>query len=164
MPHLPIAVDLPNTQRAIGMFTRCLQKVPVVEKQPLWVPIEPLIVRAVLHAPQDTAIYLELVKCLVRVNRWCLTEWPFPPLLSSGVQYEAEFVGEELFQSTPALYLRGKGDCEDIVAARVAEYPQGTAEPEIRHVGFNETGGRALHLVVRRKDGSIEDPSRTLGM
>lgn len=112
--------------------------------------------------PQQADIYRALVRCLAKINRWCLAHWSFPPLYESGIRYAYEPHGAEVWQSIPALYLSRFGDCEDLVAARIAELPG--AEPLLVKTGRTPSGGRLFHVVLKRADGSIEDPSTLLGM
>lgn len=75
--------------------------------------------------------------------------------------------GVEIFMSTPELYRRGKGDCNELVPVRLAElWRVGiTASPYLtRSPVPNERGGMSYHAIVQFPDGSYEDPSRILGM
>lgn len=88
-----------------------------------------------------------------------------PPLYSGRIVYRREPARREDWQSAAETVRRGYGDCEDLVAYRIAElrragipaWPKITAiNPQLRHV----------QLVRRNPDGQwvIEDPSRQLGM
>lgn len=85
---------------------------------------------------------------------------PLPTLYEAGVGYlrEAPRVGgaAEDWQTVDRLYQRGKGDCEDLACALAAEIPGARAVPRRSSVGW--------HIVVRLPDGTIDDPSRRLGM
>lgn len=82
-----------------------------------------------------------------------------PRLYKSGIQYRLD-PGEE-WQSPWETAKRGYGDCEDLALYRALE---------LRGVGIDarphvyRAGPRTLHVVVRRPDGTLEDPSRVLGM
>lgn len=89
-----------------------------------------------------------------------------PPLYSAGVRYRREPKPKhgnrlEQFALIPVVLRQGHGDCEDLAAWRVAELRmQGKrATPWI--VRVNE---HLFHVQVKRGDGTIEDPSRELGM
>lgn len=73
--------------------------------------------------------------------------------------------GVEIFLDTPALYRRGKGDCNELVPVRVAELWQAgiAANPWIVRA-VNDRGGFTYHNIVKWPDGSAEDPSLILGM
>lgn len=84
------------------------------------------------------------------------------PLYQSGVRYQREPPGRENWQSAAVTYRLKTGDCEDLSVARVAELRvagETTAKVRVRDV---RPGLR--HVVVQRADGSIEDPSKRLGM
>lgn len=165
-PRLPIAFDVPNETEPVEALKRCVEQ---LEKHGVsfvtWHSLyKGLIARAYILTPQRKATYLKLVDCLVRINKWSLERWPFPSLYDGFVSYEEEEPGKELFQSIPALFLIGSGDCEDLVAARLAEPDiDPKARAYIYETGKSPSGGRMLHLVIQHQNG-IEDPSRMLGM
>lgn len=73
--------------------------------------------------------------------------------------------GVEIFLDVPALYARGKGDCNELAPVRVAELWQAgiDASPHLL-AEKNPFGGWTYHAAVKWPDGSSEDPSRILGM
>jgi hypothetical protein len=85
-----------------------------------------------------------------------------PPLYESGIRYEREPLGREWWQTAADNFAEGEGDCEDLASHRAAELVVFSGEPA-RAVTMR-TGRRTFHAVVRRGDGSIEDPSAALGM
>lgn len=86
---------------------------------------------------------------------------PLPPLYLSGVRYRREPPGREDWIGPVDVYRQRWGDCEDLVAWRVAELrEQGTPA---RPYCYQPRPG-LVHCVVRLPDGSLEDPSRRLGM
>jgi hypothetical protein len=96
-----------------------------------------------------------LLEAMVRINVEARRRgYSIPPLYQSAVRYQREPRGAERWQTAPWLFERGRGDCEDLACARAA-----VAKPPQERVG----GGRLFHIVVDR-GGSIEDPSRKLGM
>jgi hypothetical protein len=74
--------------------------------------------------------------------------------------------GIEIFLDIPALYRRGKGDCNELVPVRVAELWRAgiAASPYLVKGEPNFGGGVSYHAVVLWPDGSVEDPSLVLGM
>lgn len=84
-----------------------------------------------------------------------------PLLYRSGVRYVAEPPGEEKWLLPLQVLRLGYGDCEDLVAWRVAE---------LRCIGERATPALKtirpglMHCLVRRADGSLECPSTRLGM
>jgi len=91
---------------------------------------------------------------ILRREKW------IPPLYRSRVRYQAEPPGQERFDHPLICMERGWGDCDDLVGWRCAE---------LRLAGEHATprilwpeGTRRYHAQLRRADGTIEDPSRTL--
>ena len=102
-----------------------------------------------------------LLEGLVRLNVSQLRRGLAPPIYSSRVRYQREQRGREDWQSARAAHASGKADCEDLAAWLAASH---------RLVGVDS---RAIvrqvrpglkHVVVQLPDGSIEDPSKRLGM
>lgn len=82
-------------------------------------------------------------------------------LYSAGVRYAREPLGRERWQSAAETLRRGEGDCEDLVAWRVAEL---RCMGEEAHPMVYSPRPGLLHCVVRRSHGRVEDPSKKLGM
>ena len=90
-----------------------------------------------------------------------------PELYSSGVRYQEERPGQERWQDIPQVLQRGVGDCEDLSAWRAAELNIRSgisARAEVAVSKVYPDGRRLYHVFVRLPDGTIEDPSRILGM
>jgi hypothetical protein len=123
--------------------------------------------RATFEVPALTgAVVSALTEALVRINCAWLRAEPSPPrLYSSAVRYRREPTGKEKWLSIPLVLARGQGDCEDLCAWRAAELQVLDEEPATVVWRRRQTPRGALfHILVRRADGSIEDPSRILGM
>ena len=97
--------------------------------------------------------------------RW----YGLPPLYRAGVQYRREQAkqcwhpisgGCEDWLSAWEVKRQGYGDCEDLASWRAAEL--NLAGERARAVPVRTRSG--WHIVVRRADGTIEDPSAKLGM
>jgi hypothetical protein len=91
-----------------------------------------------------------------------------PKLYKSGVRYRREFclapeVRETCERFLTALQLLKErfGDCDDLAPYRAAELILGG---DIRARAIPVRSEVGWHCVVRRGDGSIEDPSAKLGM
>jgi hypothetical protein len=84
------------------------------------------------------------------------------PLYKSGIRYQREPRGRERWQTASETRASGIGDCEDLVIARVAELRE-LGEAAARPYVYR-TARSTLHTVVHRADGTLEDPSRVLGM
>jgi len=108
-----------------------------------------------------------LLEALVLVNRLYLRTHHVPPLYRSGVRYkqEPDDGTPEEFAAIPEVLRRGWGDCDDLAPWRVAELQEAGERARIRITWRRRPNGRRLyHVVVRRADGRVEDPSRLLGM
>lgn len=85
-----------------------------------------------------------------------------PPLYSGRIRYQRERPGEERWQSAEETARRGYGDCEDLAAYRLGElWAAGEKKARARVVTITPT---LRHVMVARADGSLEDPSKKLGM
>jgi hypothetical protein len=108
-----------------------------------------------------------LLDALVTINRLYLRSHRIPPLYRAGVRYQQEPDDgkPEEFAAIPKVLARGWGDCDDLGPWRVAELQEAGEKASIRITWRRRpTGRRLYHVVVRRGDGRIEDPSRLLGM
>lgn len=108
-----------------------------------------------------------MLRALVAIDVLYLREHPGTPLLyHSGVVYQREPPGQDDWDPVPIVLERGNGDCEDLAAWRCAELirlgESASAIPKL--VQSNPDGTKLYHILVRRGNGTIEDPSRKLGM
>lgn len=106
--------------------------------------------------------------CLLPWHRWAL-----PPLYQSGVQARLEpghGTGRDTLVVPPEVYRRGWGDCAHLVVWRLAELNCDrwrwhnnailwVASPATCKI---EWEGLAMHVLVRRPDGKLEDPMEVL--
>lgn len=114
-----------------------------------------------------------LCEIAIMSNRSYLRSHGAPPLYESGVRYKNEPLGlPDKLVDIPVLVERLWGDCLHLVAWRVAELreagerarPRVTCKRMFRMVDGKKKRLRMFHVTVRRGDGSIECPSRKLGM
>lgn len=84
---------------------------------------------------------------------------PMPALYESGIVYRREQPRSERWQSAVELLATGQGDCEDLAAYRAAELRL-AGEPATVYI--KRTARGTFHAIVRRADGTLEDPSRIL--
>lgn len=106
---------------------------------------------------------------LVAVNRVYLRARPETPLLyNAGVVYKRDPSGREIWADIPHVMCDGVGDCKKLAAWRVAELQErfGTDAVALPVMQESHPGSNVLlvHVVVSFADGTIEDPSRILGM
>lgn len=128
---------------------------------PLCVDLDALFARGRAYAERTLR---QLMRQLVRDNMTYLRENPDTPLLyEAGLMYREDPPGCELWQDIPSLYRARGGDCEDLVAARVAELRIAGVKARERW-SLQETEEEVMyHLDIVTPEG-IEDPSRLLGM
>ena len=120
--------------------------------------------RIEITVPANLATLTALLEGLTIANMWLLRNHSqLPPLYQSGVRYKAEPPGEEKWEIATRVYAQGFGDCEDLAAWRAAELRL-AGETNARAIGIKAGRKRRWHAVVKRADGTIEDPSRALGM
>jgi hypothetical protein len=122
-----------------------------------------------LSMPYSSATDLGIA--LDAVTAWnieALRAHPLPGIYAAGVVYRreplcrtdgVEHICEE-FLTAHEVYARGAGDCDDLGPWRAAE---------LRLQGDNaqalpRPSAAGWHIVVRRADGSYDDPSARLGM
>jgi hypothetical protein len=96
---------------------------------------------------------------LTAMNMVLLAGGSIPPLYKAGVRYRRE--RPDRWDTADTVRARGYGDCEDLAAWRAAELRNAG---EDAHADVYQVAPRKWHAIVRRADGTIEDPSRRLGM
>ena len=109
---------------------------------------------------------LWMLEALVKCNVLYLESHPMTPkLYASRVRYKQESASED-WRDIPTILKDGIGDCEDLASWRVAELRmQGVAAKCYLRWYINAGNGITLyHVIVRLPDGSLEDPSKKLGM
>lgn len=110
---------------------------------------------------------LWLLEALIKCNLIYLEGHPDTPLLyDSGVRYHREPRGQEEWQDIPLCLQLKNGDCEDLASWRAAELRhQGTyAKAHLKWFHDRASNLTLFHVQVKLPDGSIEDPSKKLGM
>lgn len=101
---------------------------------------------------------------LANANVAAMRLYRLPSLYSSGVRYRREPPGQrEHWKAYPEILKTGFADCDDLSAARVGELIATGEDPGAK-VHIYRTSPVTLHAVVLRSNGTIEDPSRVLGM
>jgi hypothetical protein len=102
---------------------------------------------------------------LTGLNMEILRRHPLPSIYGCGVRYQreerlADGTTREQWLTAPVIHMRHAGDCEDLASWRAAELRlQG-----IEATAIAKRSSLGYHIVVRYPDGTIEDPSRKLGM
>jgi len=112
------------------------------------------------------AIALEaLMKCLTDLDSLYLelraSKGVSTPLLyDTPVYYERTIV----WDTTPALYRRGFGDCKSLAACRVAELRRMGIPCRVVFRFDSNVQMTMFHILVMHEDGTFEDPSKVKGM
>lgn len=110
----------------------------------------------------------EALEAVITANRLYLRLHDVPALYESGVRYEEEPAGQpyEDFAAIPVVISRGEGDCDDLVCWRIAELRNAGENAKVRLKWAYDPlrGARMYHVLVRRANGQVEDPSKRLGM
>lgn len=102
---------------------------------------------------------------LTAIDVWTLRSIRLPALYESGVRYEVDPPGRELWFDAYVTWKRGKGDCKKLACWRCAELQlQGINAKPYLLWQTKPNGQRTWHVVVEWPDGQLEDPSRKLGM
>jgi len=117
-----------------------------------------------------SGLYIALAM-LTSANRFFLRANPgFPSIYDSGVRYlrDAEHGSQaspdnELWLTIPDAVRYGGADCKVLAAWRAAELLE-QGELAAPFLIEPPPGSRLWHVVVRREDGTLEDPSKILGM
>lgn len=117
-------------------------------------------ISATLYSARAVGFFLE---ALVQSNMDELQSNPhLPDLYSSGVRYTRERDGINKWQGILETYALKQADCEDLAAARVAFLRRAGEKRARCDVKFVREG--LWHVRVIRADGTVEDPSKVLGM
>lgn len=102
-----------------------------------------------------------LLAALTAIDRYQIAVFDLPRLYDAGVRYIREGAQpREEWRSALEVIEHGGGDCEDLATYRAAELQLGGEDA--RAIAVRSSLG--WHIVVRRGDGTIEDPSARLGM
>ena len=87
-----------------------------------------------------------------------------PPLYKAGVKYIKQPPQACAFRPPKDVHERKGGDCKQLVLWRIAELRNAGVNATPRIIWLAEKAGLRAHAQVRLPDGTIEDPSYTLGM
>jgi hypothetical protein len=101
----------------------------------------------------------ELLDALSTIWARYLAKHPLPSLYSSGIRFQTEpNVGEYEDWKTPhQTFEDGWGDCDDLVLYRLAELRAAGERATV--VVMRRKGTRKFHVLVRRGNRQLEDPS-----
>lgn len=103
-----------------------------------------------------------LLDCLIELNQAFLLTHTVPNLYRSGVRYGRT----KIWETIPALYKRGYGDCKSLACAKIAELRAVgvPCEPVFRWIKPDgRNGATDFHILVQTRTKYL-DPSKRLGM
>lgn len=118
---------------------------------------------AVLYRiPRSRELYEAALEGLSRLNEAIYRASPsMPDIHNADVRYRRE--AGEAWRHVKDVIADGWGDCEDLAGARVG-WLRARGKDKRARIIVKRTGPNMSHALVARGDGSIEDPSRELGM
>jgi predicted transglutaminase-like cysteine proteinase len=120
-------------------------------------------VRVTIAVGQDPAEIRAAVLGLAAISLAQMRLRALPRLYDGSIRYAREPAGRERWQTARETAQRGQGDCEDLAAYRVAELHR-AGETAATIIAKVIRPNELMHIMVRRANGSIEDPSAYLGM
>ncbi len=88
---------------------------------------------------------------------------PFETQLKRGLKWQPEPPGDEHFDNGRILQNRGWGDCDDLAPLHAASLRHSGEDPKAEAI-VKKSGPKLWHAVVRRGNGTIDDPSKRAGM
>lgn len=88
---------------------------------------------------------------------------PFETQLKRGLKWQPEPPGDEHFDHGGTTSRRGWGDCDDLAPLHAASLRNSGEDPGAEAI-VKRSGPKMWHAVVKRSDGTIDDPSRRAGM
>jgi hypothetical protein len=84
-------------------------------------------------------------------------------LIAAGAKWQPEPPGQEHFDHGALISKRGHGDCDDWAPLHAATLRVTGEDPDAEAI-VRKSGPKRWHAIVRRGDGSIDDPSLAAGM
>lgn len=106
------------------------------------------------------------LEATTRLNESLLKEDSIPTFeraLKQGIQWKPEPPGDEHFDHGGTVFKRRWGDCDDLAPYHAASLRHSGEDPGATAI-VKRTGPKLWHAVVRRSDGTIDDPSKRAGM
>jgi hypothetical protein len=105
------------------------------------------------------------LEATTRLNETLLQKGVVPPFRKAvnAVRWKPEPPGDEHFDHAAVVLGRGWGDCDDLAPWHAASL-RATGEDPGAEAFVKKSGPNRWHAVVRRSDGSVDDPSREAGM
>jgi len=112
--------------------------------------------------PLDAAL-----EAVTRLNETLLRSGQVPTareaIHKDGVRWKPEPPGDEHFDHASTVHQRGWGDCDDLAPWHAASLRHTGEDPGATAI-VTRSGPQRWHAIVKRSDGSIDDPSKEAGM
>lgn len=111
--------------------------------------------------PLDAAL-----EAVTRLDETLLRDGQVPTAreaIKDGVRWKPEPPGDEHFDHARTVHARGHGDCDDLAPWHAASLRHTGEDPGAQAI-VTRSGPQRWHAVVKRSDGTIDDPSREAGM
>lgn len=121
---------------------------------------------AIPESQVKPAVLNSALEAVTRLNESMLADKQVPTFedgLKEGIRWKPEPPGAEHFDHAGVVLGRKWGDCDDLAPWHAASLRHTGEDPEATAI-VRRSGPRRWHAVVRRGDGSIDDPSRAAGM
>lgn len=116
-----------------------------------------MILQADLPLTEFLEFQRRMVENLAEWNMAILHRYHVPPLYRSGVKYRLEKASER-YRDIIRVWGSGYGDCEDLVAWRLAEL-WNSGQPASPIVTVTVTNPDVSHVAIDLGNGRVEDPS-----
>lgn len=121
---------------------------------------------AIPEAHVSEGVLNAALESVTRLNESMLREDSIPSFeraLKQGIKWQPEPPGDEHFDHGGTVYKRRWGDCDDLAPYHAASLRHSGEDPNASAI-VTRTGPKMWHAVVKRGDGSIDDPSKRAGM
>ena len=106
------------------------------------------------------------LEAVTRLNEQLIKSGASPTshqLIERGAEWRPEKPGDEHFDHGALIARRGFGDCDDWAPLHAATLRASGKDPGATAI-VRKSGEKRWHAIVRRSDGTIEDPSLAAGM
>jgi hypothetical protein len=121
---------------------------------------------AIPEAHVNADVLNAALEATTRLNESMLANNEIPPFetqLKRGLKWRPEPPGDEHFDHGLMTHQRGWGDCDDLAPLHAASLRNSGEDPNAEAI-VTKTGPKMWHAIVRRGDGTIDDPSKRAGM
>jgi hypothetical protein len=121
---------------------------------------------AIPEAHVDEPVLNAALEAVTRLDESLLKAGEIPTCdegIKKGIRWKPEPPGQEHFDHAALVMKRSHGDCDDLAPWQAASLRATGKDPEARAIVY-KSGPKRWHAVVKRGDGTIDDPSKRAGM